>query len=501
MSVYVLDLPAWGSGWVIASLPYLCLALAVVIILALEALQGERSTAEGVPVVAGLAAVMAGGCVVWGGYMSGSYPFASGGLLVDGESRGFALAILISLAISSLVAGDELEARKVKHKGEFYALLLTASLGMLLVASTGSLMMFFLGLELFSLALYLLCIYFHWDRFSQEAGLKYFFLSSAASAVTLYGITFIYGSTGSTQLPVIAQKAVTLTGPGQAVLLAGIAMVLVGLLFKLSVVPFHQWTPEVYVGAPVSATAFMSVATKAAVLAFLIRFRGVTVGAESGNTGRMLMILAVASVFLGSILALGQVNLRRMLAFSSVVHGGILLLAPLVGGDRIIIAVMFYLIVYAFLNSGAFAALSVLENKVGTPLNRDGLQGGLKRYPLAGVTLAVCLIGLAGLPPTGGLLAKLYLFGLAVTNQKFLVSVAVVASFLGIYYYLMPLSAVLKSEVLKSGDTLAPKAEVSRYPLSWSARGGLLFTLLGVLFTGIYPTPLLSWLSHMTIAF
>jgi len=404
----------------------------------------------------------------------------------DGVFRLAAVPILLSLGLSLLTTSEEIE--DSGFLSEYYILMLSAGLGMLLMAAANNLMIVFLGLELFSLALYLLCIFLPERPLCQESGMKYFILSSLASAVMLYGMALIYGATGTTWLPEIARLAGASTSP--LLLLFGTGLLAAGLAFKISAVPLHLWTPDVYQGAPTSVTSFMSVATKTAAMAAIIRFYPLTLGMPTTleDTAKLQWVvffwaLAVLSVLVGNLLALVQKDLKRMLAYSSVGHAGYLLFGPVTGSVAALEATCFYLLVYACMNVGAFTVIRALERD-GHAVTTESVTGLASRRPLLAATLAVCLVSLAGLPPTGGFLAKFYLFSAVLRDgQPTLAAIGIVGSFLGAAYYLGTALRLFAPSV-GEGQEFAPPLGV---------RAVVWICLAGVLATGLFAQPLLNW--------
>lgn len=404
----------------------------------------------------------------------------------DGLFRLTAVPILLALGLSLLTTSEEIE--DSGFLSEYHALMLSAGLGMLVMAAANNLMIIFLGLELFSLALYLLCIFLPERPLCQESGLKYFILSSLASAVMLYGMALIYGAVGTTWLHEIARQVGSSTSP--MLLLFGTGLLAAGLAFKVSAVPLHLWTPDVYQGAPTSVTSFMSVATKTAALAAIMRFYPLTLGMPTALQDSIKLqwvvffwALAVLSVLVGNLLALVQKDLKRMLAYSSIGQAGYLLFGPVTGSAAALEATGFYLIVYAFMNVGAFTVIRALERD-GHAVTTESVTGLVSRRPLLAATLAVCLVSLAGLPPTGGFLAKFYLFSAVLRDgQPTLAAVGIIGSFLGAAYYV--------------GTTLrlfaAPVGQGQEYAPSLGVRVVAWICLAGVLATGLFAQPLFAW--------
>ncbi len=348
------------------------------------------------------------------------------------------LVILTAGGLSVFFAPAYLKRLQLVHQGEYYALLLFAMTGMMLMAAALNFLIVFVGLEMFSLALYILCSFVERRKASQEAGMKYFLLSSFASAFLLYGIALTYAATGSTSLVKIASFVQNL-GHAPTLLLIGMGLLSVGFAFKVSAVPFQSWTPDVYQGAPAPVTAFMSVGTKVAALLAFVRVFGFVLAPVHNEWFPVIWALAVLTMVGGNIMALVQNNVKRMLAYSSIAHGGYLLVGVAVSdpGHLGASAILFYLSCYLFMNLGAFGVVSVLEHVDNSGLSADDLRGLWYRRPLLAGLLAFFLLSLAGFPPMAGFAAKYYIFYAALQGgHPELLIIGVLASVLGIYYYL-----------------------------------------------------------------
>jgi NADH-quinone oxidoreductase subunit N len=368
--------------------------------------------------------------------------------------------------------------------GEYYALLLASTVGMMLMAAGNSFMILFIGLELLSLALYILSGFERMRPRSQESGFKYFLLSSFASAFLIYGMALTYGATGSTQLVTIGS---CLQGTGCAgsivnnpLLLGGMALMIVGFAFKISAVPFHMWTPDVYEGAPTPITAFMSVTTKAAVFAAFVRVFGFALNPVHSHWFPLIWGLAVATMIFGNLFALVQSNMKRMLAYSGVAHGGYLLVALAANNAAGWTAIVFYFLAYAFMNIGAFMVVSILESQGLVGDDIASYRGLWHRNPfLAGCT-TVFLFSLAGIPPFAGFFAKyLALLAIVKAHHTELAIIAVMASLVSVYYYLR----VVVVMVLQPGE-----AETGEVQMTGMSELAVTAAVAGTIGLGIIPT-------------
>jgi NADH-quinone oxidoreductase subunit N len=368
--------------------------------------------------------------------------------------------------------------------GEYYALLLASAVGMMLMAGGNSFMILFIGLELLSLALYILAGFERSRPRSQESGFKYFLLSSFASAFLIYGMALTYGATGSTQLVRIGSCLQGTGCPGSVVnnplLLGGIALMVVGFAFKISAVPFHMWTPDVYEGAPTPITAFMSVTTKAAVFAAFVRVFGFALNGVHNHWFPLIWGLAIATMIAGNMYALVQGNMKRMLAYSGVAHGGYLLVALAANNEAGWTAIVFYFLAYAFMNIGAFMVVSILESQGLVGDDIASYRGLWHRNPfLAGCT-TVFLFSLAGIPPFAGFFAKyLALLAIVKAHHTELAIIAVLASLVSVYYYLR----VVVVMVLQPGE-----AETGEVRMTGMSELAVTAAVAGTIGLGIIPT-------------
>jgi len=389
----------------------------------------------------------------------------------DGASAFFAVVIGVSTAAALLLAIGYVAPARLPA-AEVTALTLFSASGGLLLASAGDLLVAFIGLELLSIPLYAVTGLLHGARHADESSLKYFLLGAAASAVFAYGIALIYASTDSIAIGALASA----TSP---IGLAGIAFLLAGLAFKAALVLFHFWAPDAYVSAPTPATAFMAVVAKVGAFAALLRIGGaVTAPGVAGLDWRAsLAVLAAITMVLANLAALGQSSLKRLLAYSSIAHAGYICVA-VAAGVVASGAIAFYLVVYAALTVGAFGVITLLSNDDPT---LDDLHGLARRRPLVVIALGVLLLGLAGLPPTAGFLAKVYVFEAAIgARLAWLVILAVLMSVVSAAYYLRVLFACLAEG----------EGEPARGP---SIGGGVVvLAALAIIVVGVLPGPLLD---------
>jgi NADH-quinone oxidoreductase subunit N len=329
------------------------------------------------------------------------------------------------------------------HVAEYYSLLLAAGAGMAFLVTANNLLTLFLGLEWFSLSLYILCAIDRDVVGSLEAGLKYLIIGGFGSAVLLFGSALVYGATGRLAFDRIAEAVASQHLTGDALLVAGLAMVIVGLGFKSSAAPFHMWTPDVYEGAPTPVTAFMSAATKVTALILTLRVLTTAFPQEAHLWTVALAAVACASLAIGNLAALVQRNVKRMLAYSSISHAGFMLIP--VATDSLLgaKALLYYLIPYAAMSIGAFAVVAARERELGAPVTLDNLSGLGWERPLLGIAMAVFMFGFAGLPPTGGFVGKFYAFSAAYRHGwTWLVIVGVAATAVSLYYYLAVVRAM-----------------------------------------------------------
>ena len=370
---------------------------------------------------------------------------------------------------------------------EFYVLLLAATAGMMVMSSATSLVTVFLGLELLSISLYVMTGYARRDTRSQEAGAKYLLIGGFASAFVLYGMALIYGATGSTVLSVIAKVAGSNTGSN--LLLLGILLMGVGFAFKVSAAPFQMWTPDVYEGAPVAVTAFMSVGTKAAAVAIILRVFLQGLPGLSTDWGAFLAFVAAASMVVGNLAAIVQISLKRLLAYSGIAQAGYILVGLLGAHPAGQDSVLFYLVAYLFMNFGAFAVLILLAGPAADSDRFEDLDGLGRRNPALAVVMTVFMLSLAGFPPTAGFIGKFFLFSAAVAGgYTWLVVLAVLMSVVSVYYYFRVIVHIW-----------SPGPVEPRVPVGLGPRVAIAVSVAFVIVLGILPSLVLG-LAHLGAA-
>ena len=393
----------------------------------------RRGPAVAVIAVLGLLVALGLAALLWrqGGGHSAYFGFATG----DNLALFFEMLLSV-LGILTVIVSYAYVRRRDFLEAEFHVLTLAAVAGMMVLSSATSLVTIFLGLETLSIALYVACGFARRDTTSQEAAAKYLLVGGFASAFVLYGMALVYGASGSTRLTDIAQRI----GPSDAtnpLLLLGVLLLGVGFAFKISGAPFHQWTPDVYQGAPLPVTAFMSVGTKAAAFAMIIRVFDYALPSLGTEWQAVLAFVAAASMIIGNLLAIVQTSVKRLLAYSGIAQSGYMLVGVLAGGQRGIGAVLFYLFAYLFMNFGAFAMLTVLVTADGEHDRLEDLHGLADRYPVLGIMMTIFMLSLAGFPPLVGFFGKLFLFTAGVsTGWTWLVIIAVLTSVISVAYYL-----------------------------------------------------------------
>ncbi len=401
--------------------------------------------------------------------------------IVDSYAIGFKL-IFIGTAFMTIMGSMDYVAQHLKHRGEFYGLLLMCTTGMMFLSSAGELISMYVALELSTIALYVLATFMKRDLKSTEAGLKYLILGAASSGILLYGLSLIYGLTGSTVMSEIGMKL--FIGPGtKLAAYFAIVMFVAGFGFKLAAAPFHMWAPDVYEGAPTPVTAFLSVASKAAGLVAFVRLFFEALLIAKSEWVVILEVVAILAMVIGNVVALMQTNIKRMLAYSSIAQVGYVLVALAAGIDLSVGSMMIFLLAYLFANIGAFIIVIAFSNVTGSDNIKD-YAGLIKRSPVAAVIMTIFMLSLVGLPPTAGFFAKYWLFAAAVKEGLYgIVVVAVLTSVVSLFYYM---------NVVRVMFFIAPEDD-SPIMLTGMVKTSLVFSTIMVLIICVIPNWFYEW--------
>ena len=404
-----------------------------------------------------------------------------GSLTVDGFSLFFNWIFLLAALIVSVVSYKYLDIEG-EHHGEYYALILLAQCGMFFLATGTDLITLFVGLELMALCFYVMVGFLRTERRSNEAAMKYLLLGAFSSGFLAYGFSVMYGISGSTKLRDIG-AAIASRDPWDPMVVLAVVTTAVGLLFKISAVPFHMWAPDAYEGAPTTVTAYLSVASKAASFAFLLRiFMGPLASARAAWEP-LLIVVAIATMTVGNLAAITQTNIKRLLAYSSISHAGYMLLGLIAGNATGIKGISVYVLVYTFMNLGAFLVVVALRRKGIIGEDVDDLSGLMHKSPGYALLMLVFLLSLAGIPPTAGFLGKYYIFlALIETGHYLLAVVATLYVAVAIYYYFRLVRSMFVGETTE-------KAPVSS---SFGLRIAAIASGIMTLIIGIYPEPFLQ---------
>ena len=470
----LLPVDAWALGAGVA------LATGAMLLLLLELLPAKAGSSRGA--VVSLLTLAAAGYAVF--RVRDERRLLFGGMFVhDGFTVFFTLLFCAIAAIAVMLSWDYVKRTRI-NQAEYYALLLSATLGMVIMAASNDLITIFLGLELMSLALYVLVGFRRGQLESNEAALKYFLLGAFASGFLLYGIALLYGATGTTGLDAMANFLAGSPMTRNPLFIAGGLLLLTGFGFKVAAVPFHMWTPDAYEGAPTSVTGFMSAGAKAAGFAALLRVALKVLGTGHSDWAPLLTGVAILTMTVGNVTALLQTNLKRMLAYSSIAHAGYVLVAVVAGGSDGAAAALFYLAVYSFMNLGAFGIVAMLGRGTQERVLLSDLAGLGFRQPLLGLAMTVFMLSLGGIPPTAGFMGKLTVFSVALKAGLVpLVIVGVLNSVVSIFYYLRVTIALYMEE--PGGEPVA---------IAWGAPAvlALIVTLTLTLWWGVSAQGLLG---------
>jgi len=458
-----------------ALLPPMVILLTAALVLVLDLVPPRRSKEHlGGLALAGFIGALLTTLVQWGGGARGFHDM----VVLDNYALFVDVVVSYAGALVVLLSLDYLRRNGVES-GEYYALVLFAAAGMMLLASANDLVAVFLSLELMSLSLYILAGLFKARLASGEASMKYFLLGAFASSFLVYGIALVFGATGSTNFDHIATA--TAGRAADPLLLVALGLLLVGFGFKTAAVPFHMWAPDVYEGAPTSVTAFIATGSKAAALAALIRVLIVGLRSVQADWTALLWAVAAVTMTAGNLVAIAQSNLKRMLAYSSIAHVGYMLVGLVAGGAPGAGAVLFYLLAYTFTTVGAFGVITLCARAGEEAVEVAEYAGLARRHPVLAATLGLFLLSLIGIPPLAGFAGKFYLFGAAVrAGFVWLAVVAVLNSAFASYYYLRVIVYMYMREADGDGATYAP-----------SLAGGLALAIsvVGIVLLGVMPAP------------
>ncbi|HZS51075.1 MAG TPA: NADH-quinone oxidoreductase subunit N [Bryobacterales bacterium] len=406
----------------------------------------------------------------------------SGAVTVDGFGIFFDWIFLIATALAVIISTRYLEIEQ-EHHGEYYALLLFAQTGMVFLATGAELVTLFIGLELMALSFYVMVGFLRGDKRSNEAAMKYLLLGAFSSGLLAYGFSIFFGISGSTRLGDIA-RAIAGRDPRDPLVFLAMATTGVGLFFKIAAAPFHMWAPDAYEGAPTTVTAYLSVASKAASFAFLLRIFQVPLESMRATWEPLVAAVALLTMTLGNLAAISQTNIKRLLAYSSISHAGYILLGLVSGNQTGLKGIAVYILVYTFMNFGAFTIVVAMRNKniIGDEI--DDMSGLMFKHPTYAVLMLVFLLSLAGIPPTAGFLGKYYIFlSLIQTQHYYLAVFAALYVAVALYYYFRIVKVMFVSEEAAAPVELSDSLGV-RLALGVTAA----FTVL----IGVYPEPFLQ---------
>ncbi|RLC78457.1 MAG: NADH-quinone oxidoreductase subunit N [Chloroflexi bacterium] len=462
--------------------PELLLLLAGLVILGLDAISPHKEEKPWLPRVAliGLAAALVATIMLWG-YNTRVLAVLS----CDPFALMVKMVALVAMGIVILASDVYIRAHS-RYQGEFYALLLFSTLAICLLGGATNLIMVYLAFEFLSIISYILTGYLRDDKRSTEAAIKYFLYGAGVSAVMLYGMSWFYGLTGATDLAGIADA---LTGNLRPVILPALVFVAAGFAFKIGAVPFHQWAPDAYEGAPTPVTAFLSVCPKIAGFAVILRVLLTALPPEGleilgGDWRALLMAISAITMTFGNLVAMWQTNIKRLLAYSSIAQAGYILIGVVSASERGVTAVLLYLAAYAVTNLGAFAAVIAFSNQIGSDEIKD-YAGLHKRAPGLALILIICLLSLAGIPPTAGFVGKLWLFSAALDEGLlWLAAIGVINSVISVSYYWKIIRAIY----------LTPAETEERIDTSPALAIALGVAVTGVFIVGIFPSLILSLL-------
>jgi NADH-quinone oxidoreductase subunit N len=464
---------------VLTVLPEIVVTATASLVLVADALVGRSAARRWLPVltIAGLVAA-----IFTGPFVTTSHASFGGFVLVDTFTAFFRVLFCVLAIFATLVAPGYLERRQIPP-GEYYSIILFSTVGAMTIALAADLITVFVGLELMTIPVYVLAGMARRDRFSNEAALKYFLLGAFSSALLLYGFAWLYGVSGTTGFAGIA--AAIARGGATGATIVALGLVTVGLSFKAAVVPFHQWTPDAYDGAPTPATAFMSVAPKAAAFAAILRIMLGALGPLGLDWATVFAVLAAVTMTGGNVVALAQNNVKRMLAYSSIAHTGYILagVAAYQAGASAAAGVLFYVFAYGIMNLGAFACLIYLDSEGTRGATLEELNGFARRNPAGALGFAIFLVSLTGIPPTIGFIAKVFILGPVLDAGLVWLAVTIALNaVLASFYYLR----VVVQMYMYDPDPSAPRLLPAQLLSAGVGLAGLATVAIGIVPDGLY---------------
>lgn len=477
-----------GLSDVVKASHLIILFLASLFPIFIKVLRKNREQAPEATLIQGLGGILASAIVLLTVYVvvnpTGHASAFANAIVIDGITVWVGIISLVAAAGALLLMYDN-PATKGDQFSELVFLTLSSVFGMMILVSATDLLVVFIGLETMSLALYMMIAMSHEQKLSKEAAIKYFILGSFASAIFLYGVALIFGSAGNTYIPEILKQTPELIGSNR-IFLFGMVLTILGFCFKVSIAPFHAWTPDVYQGAPTPHSALMATAVKAVSFAAFLRIISTKALVGSENLFDLLQWLAVITMIVGNVAAIIQNNFKRMLAYSSISHSGYLLVGIIAAGvsDKPSFgssSVIFYLLSYSLMTLGAFALANLLEKNENSNVSIESMAGLAKKRPVMAFCLTIFLLSLAGIPPMLGFFGKFYLFTAAIgEGLMWLALWGVINSVISVYYYLRPIVVMY----MKEGDT-----EMSAFPLQ-ATRTAIIISAVFILLLGFVSGPL-----------
>jgi NADH-quinone oxidoreductase subunit N len=469
--------PLLEPGWLNAILPEVVLCIAGMVLILLDAFAPRaKGTLAPLALIGFIVTAWSENLVTGGTFFGGTYQ-------ISGITRIFDMTFLLAAMLATLFAREYLDREGIEG-GEFYALLMWGTVGMMMMAKGLDLLIVILGLETLSICIFVLVGYHRRLSVSNEASLKYFLMAAFATGFVLYGTALFYGATQSTNLAVMARYFSTANSTNPLLTIAFVLLIS-GLGFKLALAPFHGWAPDVYQGAPSPVAGWLSVAPKAATLIVLVRlFYAMAPVFQQASWVKIVAALSILSMIIGNSVAIVQRDLKRMLAYSGIAHVGYMMIALLTVRDDSVAAVAVYTITYALMNIGAFGVVSMLAKNQNDPQTLDDIAGMGFRRPYYGLALTVCMFSLSGLPPTAGFISKFYIFKTAIESGHTTVAViGILTSIVSVYYYLRVVYYLYMKE---------PAEGFAPVDSGIFGAGALAISMIGILVIGLFPAPLFN---------